>query len=171
MKSDLLEYDFVRKYGHLTWREAEWGLQKNLIDLGFLNAMAIDRASSESCRLGDLDILCGGDPASMMDALSNLASSEKCVAEEDIRSKWLRIVLAHLYFNRNQVADPLAEVESIYADFDYPEEMESFVRYMPAAEGYNPQEHTYQENIDRLYENWSKYLFGGKSSDGREFAF
>ncbi len=33
--------------------------------------------------------------------------------------------------NRETVEDPFAVVEELYADFDYPEEIAGFVRYMP----------------------------------------
>ncbi|EKM0378388.1 DUF2247 family protein, partial [Cronobacter turicensis] len=42
--------------------------------------------------------------------------------------------------------------------FDYPEEIKSFVRYMPVSEDYDPSKHTVEENIQRLYSNWKDYL-------------
>ncbi|ENW7688323.1 DUF2247 family protein, partial [Neisseria gonorrhoeae] len=46
-------------------------------------------------------------------------------------------------------------------DFDYPEEIESFVRYMPPKDGYIPSNHSYEENIARLYSHWEHYLNNG----------
>lgn len=57
-----------------------------------------------------------------------------------------------------EVDDPLGEVEEIYSDFDYPEEMENFVRYMPASNGYDQTRHTLEENNRRLFESWERYL-------------
>lgn len=56
-------------------------------------------------------------------------------AAADPLQVWLFLVLADLWNNRDAVADPLAEVESVYADFDYPEEMQGFVRFLPVPEG------------------------------------
>lgn len=56
-------------------------------------------------------------------------------AAADPLQVWLFLVLADLWNNRDAVADPLAEVESVYADFDYPEEMQGFVRFLPVHEG------------------------------------
>ena len=40
------------------------------------------------------------------------------------------------------------EVEVIYADFDYPYEIESFIKYMPPSDGYDPSTHSQIENIN-----------------------
>ena len=160
MNSDRLSYECVNKYGPLSWREIEWGIKRELIDWDIVKDMAFERISSESDQPNELAILSTDDPIELISAVRNLASSEPQEMETGMRSKWLRIVLAELFILRNEVADPLAEVERIYADFGYPEEIESFVRYMPASGGYDPQQHTHQENIDRLYRNWSNYVLG-----------
>ena len=48
-----------------------------------------------------------------------------------IREKWLYILLSWLWINRESFEDTLDEVESIYTDFDYPAEIESFIKYIP----------------------------------------
>jgi len=78
--------------------------------------------------------------------------------------KWLYIILLDLFNKREKLDDPLGKVEEIYENFDYPEEIESFVRYMPSTDDYDPSKHTYKENINRLYSNWENYLISKKSS-------
>jgi hypothetical protein len=160
MNSKQLSFDCVNKYGPLTWREIEWGITNELIDWRVVKSIAIEKLSSESDQPNELAILNSDDSLELASILRNLSSSEPQELEGNIRSKWLRIVLADLFSRRNEVTDPLAEVERTYADFGYPEEIESFVRYMPASDGYDPQVHTHQENIDRLYSNWSSYVLG-----------
>ncbi len=48
---------------------------------------------------------------------------------------WLFLVLARLYELRSSSEDPMAEIESVYADFDYPDEIEGFVPFLPAPKG------------------------------------
>ena len=44
--------------------------------------------------------------------------------------------------------------EEVYADFDYPEDMNSFIKYMPVSDDYNPSLHTEEENLKHFgYEN------------------
>ncbi len=87
-------------------------------------------------------------------ALEKLASN----MEDYYPEKWLYIILNDVFHRKHEFEDPLGEVEKIYADFDYPEEIESFVRYMPPTDGYIPAEHSLEENISRLYANWEKFL-------------
>lgn len=79
---------------------------------------------------------------------------------------WQFLVLLFIYENRASFADPLAEVENVYADFDYPEDMREFVRYEPSRPDYEPQAHSYEENIDRLYKNWLDYLVAARAKFG-----
>ncbi|HCU41239.1 MAG TPA: DUF2247 domain-containing protein [Acinetobacter nosocomialis] len=78
-----------------------------------------------------------------------------------IREKWLYILLSWLWINRESFEDPLDEVESIYTDFDYPAEIESFIKYIPPTDGYDPSLYSYAENINRLMKNWEIYLQKG----------
>lgn len=63
------------------------------------------------------------------------------VAQEDhdgtgvVLRIWLFLQLTAAYLLRSEMADPLGVVEEIYADFNYPESMEPFVRYMPLRAG------------------------------------
>lgn len=63
-----------------------------------------------------------------------------------------------MYENIELLEEYLEEIENIYADFEYPEEMESFVRYMPSTDGYNPSLHSLAENESRLINNWKSYI-------------
>ncbi len=71
------------------------------------------------------------------------------------------ILLSWLWINRESFEDPLDEVESIYTDFDYPAEIESFIKYIPPTDGYDPSLYSYAENINRLMKNWEIYLQKG----------
>ncbi|MFF4384774.1 DUF2247 family protein [Kitasatospora sp. NPDC001547] len=69
----------------------------------------------------------------------------------DVRSVWRFLALAWAYENRENLGDALGMVEILYADFDYPSEMESFVRYMPAKPGQ-------KTGIDALISRWEEYV-------------
>jgi hypothetical protein len=51
------------------------------------------------------------------------------------RPLWLYLALAWLFAHRDQVEDPLGTIELLYADFDYPAEIEGLVRFMPGPPG------------------------------------
>jgi hypothetical protein len=99
------------------------------------------------------------------DLLRALAKIETPIPENLIRRKWLFLVLSSLFENRSQIGDPLGEVESVYADFEYPQEIAGFVRFMPTTDGYNPLQFSKAENEQRLFDLWRKYLIAA----GHEF--
>ncbi|MNL84591.1 hypothetical protein D3C87_2126040 [compost metagenome] len=70
------------------------------------------------------------------------------------------LLLNWVFEHREQFTDPLGMIETIYADFDYPEEITSFVRYMPTQ---HPLSNLMDLNIERLYHNWKMYLEDGKN--------
>jgi hypothetical protein len=74
--------------------------------------------------------------------------------EGTARKKWLYVVLKRLYEERDQFPDPLGLVEEIYAAFDYPEEMEDFVRWMPAKQPVADE----RSGLARIEQNWRSYL-------------
>lgn len=64
---------------------------------------------------------------------------------------WLYLALSWVYSHRNEYEDPLQVVEMIYADFDYPTEIENLVRFMPAPPGQSAS----NSSIER---SWQRYL-------------
>jgi hypothetical protein len=60
--------------------------------------------------------------------------------------------------NRESFKDPLGEVEEIYADFDYPQEIAPLVRYMPPTDGWRPGEHSAEVNLARLFRLWADFV-------------
>jgi hypothetical protein len=111
---------FVRNRVALTWREALWGLEHQL--------------------------------------LRRLAETEPAISEAEIARKWLFLRMALIYEDKKSAGDRLAEAESVYADFGYPQEVEGFIRYMPADRSYDPKSHTPEENEARLLRIWKQYL-------------
>lgn len=55
--------------------------------------------------------------------------------DSDPSRVWLYLVLDWLYSRRAHLSDPLGEIETVYADFDYPDEIDGLVRYLPAPPG------------------------------------
>ncbi|HJQ35809.1 MAG TPA: DUF2247 family protein [Thermoanaerobaculia bacterium] len=120
---------FIRRRCHLTWHEVEFGLQNGWLTDDAAIDLAIDRVTA-------------GDESADVVALASVLPHEKDKAPQIIRrlaerdpecsnEKWLFLLLAWLYEHRDSIDEPLAVVEQLYADFDYPEAMAGFVRYMP----------------------------------------
>lgn len=122
--------------------------------------MAVDELylGSKSQAVLDLAILHKSETRDA-ETLSKILGSDLPVYDDgEVARKWLYIVLSWLFENRSDVADPLKEVETVYADFNYPKEIESFVRYMPTQGGYDTTMCSPEDNYARLKLNWETYL-------------
>jgi hypothetical protein len=160
MVSIHIPYSFIREYVFLSWRDALWGYEHQLICWSDIVAMAEDRLSLVPDNSTELELAFLGksDTQQIGELLRDLSNNEPDDGGNLTDKKWLFLVLAWLFKNKEAVADPLAEVASIYADFNYPTEIESFVNYMPVTDGYDPSNHSIEENKARLYSKWEEYL-------------
>jgi len=153
-------YDFIVKNTHLSWCDVKWGYENNLIasDVPIKMAEQIVLTGSYIDSELELSFLMPESSNEVSLFLEKLCTGFEQDNDSTIRQKWLFIVLSWLWNNRASFADPLSEVEIIYADFDYPAEIEGFVKYMPPSDGYDPSTHSQTENMNHLMENWVNYL-------------
>lgn len=82
----------------------------------------------------ELALLLSADYDRVPDLVAQMEESDPSTTSDDTKV-WLYLVLAWLYDHRDEYPDPLAEVETVYADFGYPEEIDGLVRYLPAPAG------------------------------------
>ena len=117
------------------------------LERGFIKAAAvIDIATAEVKRgsadpvLQDLAALLRDKADRVPDVLQALDDPERIHDPRESARKWLYLELRAAYADRDRLADPLGVVEQIYADFEYPPAIASFVRYMPLQPGDEPGE-------------------------------
>ncbi|MFT9820057.1 DUF2247 family protein [Lysinibacillus sp. NPDC056185] len=75
------------------------------------------------------------------------------------KRKWRFGMLA--YLKMKHLADfeeLLNKVTEVYADFNYPEDMDSFINYLPPKDGYNPSQYSKDENLARLINLFNDFL-------------
>lgn len=160
-----IPFDFIDKNFHLSWCDVKWGYENNLIisDVPIKkaerNILTGDYANPEL----ELSFVIPSESNYINPFLNELCSESERKDDLKIKMKWLFIVLSWLWENRNSFDDPLAEVEIIYADFDYPSEVEGFIKYMPPSDGYDPSMHSQIENINHLMSRWEHYLEKGSA--------
>ena len=155
-----LPSSFVRNRVALSWREALWGLEHQLLDMpavvelgadrliaGSDNPAEVELASLRKSEIGEAEIL-----------LRRLAQIEPATSESEISRKWLFLRMSWIYEGKSSNEEKLGEAESVYADFGYPHEVEGFIRHMPATWNYDPKSHTPQKNEARLFRMWKQYL-------------
>ena len=168
MKLIPIPYSFIRERALLSWQDALWGYERQLIGWSDIVAIAEDRLLLGSEDSMEIELACleKSEAQQVGELLRALASNEPDDVGSTSDTKWLFLILAWLFDNRDAVSDPLGEVERIYADFDYPTEIESFVSYMPVTDGYDPSQHSIEENKVRLFSKWEQYLSEARQDIG-----
>ncbi len=151
--------EFIYSITSLSWCDIRWGYECKFITQSIAMKKAEDTVLTGIYTPSELDLSFQLPNCSNVDYfLEKLCPVCETGDESMIKRKWLFIVLSWLWSHRNEFYEPLAEVENIYADFSFPSEIESFVRYMPVSDGYNSLAHTKEENINRLMNHWMGYL-------------
>jgi hypothetical protein len=156
-----IPYQFVRERTRMSWRDVRFGLVNQLLDARAPVELAVAQVGERaepSVALLELAGAVKGEAA--FELVDHLANEEPPHSEDEIRDKWLYLVLAWLYEHRAEVPDPLQRVEEVYADFGYPEQLANFVRYLPM-EG--PDLGSREANERRLFERWKRYIDGAAS--------
>jgi hypothetical protein len=155
MITSKIPYEFIAKHTCLNWAEVKFGLERQYITASVAIQIATNRLCEEKSASSDEVYLAGlSENDHIAEIIDRLASNE---TEDNkvIHEKWLYLILAWLYKIRDSIKDPLAFVEEIYSDFDYPETVAKFVRYMPMS---GPDLGSKEKNEARLFDYWKNYL-------------
>jgi hypothetical protein len=155
-----IPFSFINELCEITLREAAWGYEQQFIAWKDIVDLARSRVadSSDNEIVAELARLNKEQVWRVGELVGKLAREEQPESDGTVRRKWLFFLLAWIFEKRQNIADPLGEVEMVYSDFDYPNEIEGFVRYMPVAADYDPKEHSQINNIRRLFSLWRDYL-------------
>ncbi|ELY2498654.1 DUF2247 family protein [Cronobacter muytjensii] len=151
-----MTFSLINNKLNFSWEDIYWGYKHHLIGWKDVVCYASDKISHGNDNEVVIDI-------SLIDKhnlheLDELLEKVAVISDDYNNDKWLYFKLLILFISKDEINDPLGEVEKVYDFFDYPEEIESFIRCMPATGGYDPSKHTAEENIQRLNFNWKDYL-------------
>jgi len=153
-----IKASFLKKHSiRLTWNQMLWGLDKALISPKEISIYALQIVEDDDTDNSDIILLAGvtkNELFQVRELVEKLSGNEDYQDGNSIEEKWLYIILLWLYENRDTIDDPLEKVEIVYADFNYPLSISSFVRYMPS-EGSNQSSQT---GVSFLYEQWKEFL-------------
>ncbi|MDN4523975.1 DUF2247 family protein [Fictibacillus fluitans] len=83
------------------------------------------------------------------------------------KRKWRYSILNHLNAKyKDTPKELLDKIAEVYADFDYPEDMETFITYMPPKDGCNSLSSLEKEKINRLISLFYEFLHNEQASLG-----
>lgn len=72
--------------------------------------------------------------------------------DDSVNNKWKYIIILWLFNNRENNDNDYDKINTVYADFGYPSDMEKFVSYMPI------QESNENQGYKGILDNWKDYL-------------
>jgi hypothetical protein len=161
-----IPYEFISQRAELNWNEIKFGLDQQLIK----PKAAINRATEHLCATDAgpkelVELASRTESESVAELVFRLADAETPPTDEQMKAKWLYLVLAWLFENRESLVDALGMVESVYSDFDYPKEIAPFVRYMPMD---GPDLGNREQNEARMFDRWKTYLDRASKRFGRK---
>lgn len=142
------------KLGRPSWQDVQFGLEHQLLDPSAVSGLADQHLAGIDPPPEIVELAIAEPGESVIERVGKLASREE-LTPEVTSQRWLYLVLAWLYEHRAERADPLQDVELVYAEFDYPSEVAAFVRYMPTDE---PDLGDRSANEARLFGHWERYL-------------
>jgi hypothetical protein len=148
---------FVTAHATLGWREMLFGLERGFLDEATVQELATDKVVLESGPESPemrLALLTPGDLSEARNILAAAAGTGNADLDSECARKWCFLVLQWLFEHQEQSADPLSEVEGVYADFGYLTEVAPFVRYEPLS----PRGNEPSDPKARLVTRWAKYL-------------
>jgi len=150
-----IPFFFLKQQANISWLEVKYGLERQLIKPKVAIEKAMDRlVDSDECSPEEIELAGLSEYDSVIELVESLASADENICT-DIQAKWLYLFLAWLFNNQTSVKDPLDIVEMAYSDFDYPEEIAPFIRYMPMV---GLDLGSKELNEARLYDYWKQYL-------------
>ena len=135
----IISADAITKAGiDMSPEDLEFGFNRGLIEAGDVVEVATEelRRGSADPIILELACLTKTDVGRVNEVLELTADPLRIHDPRESARKWLFLELQELYLLRDRIDDPLGVIEEIYAEFDYPSVMASFVRYMPADEGH-----------------------------------
>jgi hypothetical protein len=157
-----IPFAFARDHISLTWPEVAWGYRNGWFDAAGVVEYALSVLGEDHLNAPretvDLAALAPSEFAQVPAMLEKVATAIEPNDQSASDRRLLFLILYWAYENRSKLQDPLGIVESLYADFGYPPEVRSFVRYMPPDENYEPNAHSFAENEKRLFDRWEGYL-------------
>ncbi len=133
----------------LDWLMVYYGISSNILRL--------DIAQDFACRKLEHDELLSEDELELAWNVTNrldiLELIRKILGNQEIRKdsleqakeKILLAVIIHLREKEKNISTLLEKIDVVYADFDYPQKMESFVSYMPVEDDSSAANYTIED--------------------------
>ena len=136
-----------------------WGIENDIIApefaIEYANEYLNKNSDCDNSKLIDLLILDDCTKDNVLEIINNESNKRNDEKEKRI----IRYVILQDIFEKTDDAEKLFElIESVYADFGYPADMDNFIPYMPAEDEAEISEYTGFERTQHLLCNFQSFL-------------
>jgi len=150
------------------WTTLYVGLELNLIKYSDIMRYAVGFLTNhpETSNQNIILLAWGGDDIDYKSLLKNILKEShindfKVASDvwEFEKRKWRFGMLAYIKMKHLDNDEKLLnKVVEVYADFNYPEDMESFINYLPPKDGHDSLQYSKDENVARLINLFNDFL-------------
>jgi hypothetical protein len=150
------------------WKTLYVGLKLGLIEYSDITNFAVEFLAShpDSNNQNIIQLAWGGNDIDYERLLENIlkeSNVDDLFPDSDVwqfeKRKWRFGILIYLKrIHQDDFEELLNKVAEVYADMDYPEDMDSFINYLTPKDGYNPSLHSPEENVARLINLFNNFL-------------
>lgn len=156
----LISYEYVSSLVLLNWYDILFAVEEGfLLPEAAIKHAILELENNENPKESVINLAYLENGESIYPYIYELgASSEQYKKESE--EKFLYVVLNWIYEHKEIYYDQLEAVEIVYADFNYPEIISNFVRYMPCD---YPILGTLEACNEQIFENWKNFLEHQKS--------
>ncbi|MFR1807541.1 MAG: DUF2247 family protein [Pygmaiobacter massiliensis] len=151
---------FDKYHVNITWHDIYLGLKKDFLNLEDVRDYALRCLESEANSCEEINDLAwkNDDKTFVFSCIEKIIKNKGIVNDEESKSKWQYCIIKSLRDSILNYQELSSKLDELYADFDYPEDMEEFISYMPIKDGYNPAKHSKEDNIQRIMNKIDLFL-------------
>ena len=157
--------NFDKYFNLINWSCIYWGIREQLIGpknaVIYAHKVIENNPNNDTPEIIELLIIDKANKNDVLTLIEKMFSAKKDLNTKKASAlRTLRLIL--LLEIKNSITDNqdlLNEIENIYADFDYPTDMEGFISYMPNQDNeYDVSKHSPQENIQHLVDKFNMFI-------------
>lgn len=172
-KVEVIQMDIsIDKFKHnkirYNWRTLYVGLKLDIIKYSDIVNYAVEFLTKhpDISNQNIVQLAWGGDEIDYESLLVNILKESHIInlnLDADVwqfeKRKWRFVILAYLKMkHQNDFEGLLNKVAEVYANFNYPEDMDSFINYLEPKDGFNPSQYPKEENVTRLINLFNDFM-------------
>ncbi|CAN2251497.1 DUF2247 family protein [Bacillus subtilis] len=148
------------------WKTLYVGLKQGWINkIEVMNYAVEYLMNHPGVQQGEILELAWGDKDDIEEVLLNIIRVEQNSFFAIEKRKWRYVILLEVKSKYSDHAtELLGKLAEVYADMNYPEDMEDFIHYQPSNNGCNPRLNSYEKSINRLCNLFQDFLVKEKQN-------